>query len=140
MLEVIIYGVVMLIFGSIITYLGFNTFNDSWLELPYLIAKYLMLIFGLAYCISSVFIFALKNWARKLAIYCSIVLLLFFVPLVIFFIVSELFSSLSHSVQASSCGGWGYLFAVIFSPLIIVPLMFVDFFNRPKVKEQFKQN
>jgi hypothetical protein len=88
----------------------------------------LILVSGLAYLLSSPFLFKLKNWARKLTINCSIILLICFVPLLIYFTVS---------------GAWQNFFvgALAFSsiPYIMFPLFFIIFLSRPKIKEQFKK-
>ena len=134
---IMIISVVMFIFGLLSVYFGVNLFRGySWLELHYRIAQILILICGLIYCISSIFIFGLKRWARSLAVSCSVILLFCFVPLVLLLIGID---SLSLIYGKTSCGvGWGYSMSLMFSPFIIFPLIFIYILNRPKVKEQFK--
>jgi len=129
---VTIVGVLMFLFSLFSIFFGMTVFPSSWLEFHYRIVKFLILISGLVYGVGSIFIFInrfsifrLKKGARKLTIYYSIILSIYFIPYLIF-----LFAYPDPS-------GWGKAMALLFSPWIIFPLFFIIFFTRPKVKALF---
>ena len=118
-----ITGIVMLAFGLISILHGYDFFI-LFSSLPLL----LIFISGLIYILSSILLFRLRNWQRKLIIAYSIIIIIYFISLFIYLTIS---------------GAWRNFFggALAFSllPYILFPLFFIIFLTIPKIKEQFKK-
>ena len=86
---------------------------------------------GLIYLIASVGILRMKNWSRLLIIYFSILLLL-----LIFYVAISIIPGIIRR-DFEGPAAIGLLPLVLIIPLL-PSLLFLIFFTRPKVKEQFK--
>lgn len=103
-----------------------------YLSLPLLFGGGLV---GLIYLISSINILRFKNWGRVLGVYFSALILL---SLTVKFICGII---IEPEILAPGNFLYGFpfvLFAIII-PFILPSLLFLFFFTRPKVKEQFKK-
>lgn len=103
--------------------------QSLFLEWYVIVAVLLILGAGLIYLISSVFLFKLNRWARRIIIGYSIVLLSYFTLFILASILVGLFSN-------DTCGwGWVQVLQIVLSPYIIFPLFFIFFFTRPSIKK-----
>jgi len=120
-----ISGVIMLLFGLYSVFFGLGFFVHP-INQFHIISIYPLLIFisGLLYIVSSIFLFRIEGWVRKLIITHSIILMLYFLTFSIYCIPDP--------------EGWGKMAAFSIIPYILFPLFFIIFFTRPQIKGQFK--
>ena len=84
---------------------------------------------SVAYFLSAYGIFRLKKWARILALYFSI----FVVILCIYFVFP-----LYCFPQCPDTVAWRGIILVLTAPFFVIGIPIIIFFTRPKVKKQFK--
>ena len=119
---VAVFRITMLTFGIFSILVGLRFFAKPLLQWYYRITQILILASGIIYIISSISLSSgLKNLTRKLVFSYSVILLLYFVPFSIFL--------------APVPFGWGPVMLLSFSPFIIIPIFFIIFLIRHKVKE-----
>lgn len=115
-------------FLVLVGYRLFGSINPPYLYFPELvrgeIVLFLKSVTGLIYLIASINILRLKNWARIITVRLS--------RLVIF--VAVIFVG----VNLFSIGQYAILLLIHLLPIIMISLLFMIFFTRPKVKEQFE--
>ena len=139
-------GVTMFIFGLVSLFLvkGLSSIWYSiWhpvLSFFYLLivkASFVILIFfsSLMFIICGGQLISLRNWARKLAIWSSVVLLAYFIYFILFLFHYVLEPNGLYSFFVGSIID---LFVFVTLPFIIFPLVFIFTLTRHQVKEQFK--
>lgn len=87
----------------------------------------LILVAGFVYLIGGFNLLKLKDWARRLTIYYSGLLVFWFFPISIYLL------------PTTPLGG-GAVLATAFSAYIVVPLFFIIFLTRPHIKELFRKS
>ena len=97
---------------------------------PYIFGSTFFILTALIYCVSSLYILRLKNWARTIIVRYST---FFVIVLFLYFPVIERTPALGDLLGMSS-----FLLSCFISPLVLFSLIFLIFFTRPKVKEQFR--
>jgi len=96
--------------------------------------KQIGFLLGLIYLIASINILKLKKWARLLAVYCSSLMGLFY----IFILIVSFISGFTEGFSGDTGFAWGMGFLVMMTPVFIPIFLFIIYFTRPKVKEQFR--
>ena len=118
---VMILTLLILIFGLITTYfaiIGIRLFPSGLFKnLPALKLVWILLPFGILYIASGIGILFLKEWGRKMLLMTSPFIFLIYLLLLII-------------------GGIDMRIMTIL--YVLMPILFLYFFTRPKVKEQFK--
>lgn len=102
----------------------------QYFDVPQLLYCILWGLTALIYCISSINILRLKDWARTIIIRYSAFIIIILILYILLAIITP-----SHD----PCGkGWVYFFLLYYiSPIVLLSLIFLIFFTRPKVKRQF---
>ena len=112
-LLVLAYGIIMILIsqGGIRFYS-----SEMFRDMPKLIFVAMMFSLGLICIISGVGVLLLKQWGRKLLlIICPLILVVYFLLILVKSIEIDFITIL----------------------LLLIPFLFIYFFTRPKVKEQF---
>lgn len=81
--------------------------------------KLLVLVTGSVYFLSGIGLFKSKNWAKKLSFYCSIILLVCFIPYSLFICFENT--------------GWGIVMALTFLPFVASSIFFLFALKKLKV-------
>ena len=139
---VFMVALIMLIYGPLVYYCNALTGG-------YTILLLIHIPDGIVFLIAGMFILGRKNWARKLAVITSIIMfLLFLYPAIygffhpVVFHPGNVFSDHYNFIWRDSIDTHKSLYISLAVGIIYVPLimycLFVYYFTRPKVKEQFK--
>lgn len=145
---VMVVGTTMLIFGLLCFFLAMkeiSSYTFQWDSISHNltvnIPLILMSLSGLIFIMSSSYLLRLRNWARKLSIWYSVILLIYSIPYMLFFMGSSLVAyqkELTHSPFYKVTGDFRMFVALFSSPFVIFPLIFIFQLTRPKAKEQFR--
>ncbi len=130
-LGVIICSAIMLVFGLLLIayvykkalHFGPRIYIDTF--------HFIICASGILSVLTSFGLCMLLDWVRKLSVIFAALVSIFLIPLLLYWIIGGLLS-------LNRGGEWGFLYATIISPLIILSLYLWIYLTRPKVKDLFK--
>ncbi len=92
---------------------------------------FIILASGILSVAASTGLYMLLEWVRKVCVSCSVLSSLILTFLTLYWVIGG-FLSFTRG------GEWGFFYAMMLSPFLILSLYLLIFLTRPKVKEQFK--